>query len=88
MKHLIIALAFALSLLSTAALAAVNVNTASANELAQLSGVGPAKAAAIVDYREDNGPFKTVDGLTQVSGIGDKTVANLRDEATIGDSAE
>lgn len=88
MKSLLIALAFALSLVSTAALAVVNVNTASAGDLAQLDGVGPAKAAAIIDYREENGPFKTVDGLTQVSGIGDKTVAGLRDDATTGESAE
>jgi len=88
MKPLLIALAFALTLASTAALAAINVNTASADELAQFDGVGPTKAAAIIDYREENGPFNSVDGLAQVSGIGDKTVAGLRDDATVGDSAE
>lgn len=88
MKSLLIALVFTLSLVATAALAAVNVNMASADELAQLDGVGPAKAAAIIDYREQNGPFKSIDGLTQVSGIGNKTVDGLRSDATIGDSAE
>jgi len=86
MKKLLIALAFTLSLVSTAALAAININTASVDELAQLNGVGPAKATAIVDYREANGSFKTVSGLTQVSGIGDKTVAGLNNEAMVGES--
>ena len=56
----------------------ININTASAEELAQLKGVGPSHAAKIVAYREKNGPFKTPEDLTQVSGIGQKTLdANL-----------
>jgi competence protein ComEA len=52
----------------------VNVNTASAEELAQLGNVGPAKAAAIVAYREEHGPFRSIQELTRVTGIGERTV--------------
>ncbi|MBN0988166.1 MULTISPECIES: ComEA family DNA-binding protein [Amphritea] len=54
----------------------LNINTATADQLAEvLQGVGPAKAKAIIDYREANGPFKTVDELANVKGIGSSTVA-------------
>ena len=51
----------------------ININTASAEELAQLKGVGPSYAAKIVAYREKNGPFKLPEDLMQVSGIGQNT---------------
>ena len=51
----------------------ININTASAEELAQLKGIGPSHAAKIVAYREKNGPFKMPEELMQVSGIGQKT---------------
>ncbi len=51
----------------------ININTASAEELAQLKGIGPSHAANIVAYREKNGPFKLPEDLVQVSGIGQKT---------------
>ena len=54
----------------------VNINTAAADQLVEvLQGVGPAKAKAIIDYREANGPFITVDELANVKGIGSATVA-------------
>lgn len=56
----------------------VNLNTATETELMTLSGVGPSKAAAILAYREENGPFKTVEDLKNVSGIGDKTFERLQ----------
>jgi len=59
----------------------VNVNTASADEIAaNLKGVGENKAAAIVVYREANGPFKSLKGLTQVKGIGAATIDKNREE--------
>jgi len=51
----------------------ININTASAEELAQLKGIGPSHAAKIVAYREKSGPFKMPEDLVQVSGIGQKT---------------
>lgn len=56
----------------------VNINTASADELALLPGVGPARAKAIVDYRTAQGPFKKVDDLAGVSGIGSRSLERLR----------
>jgi competence protein ComEA len=52
----------------------VNVNSASAEELSQLGNIGPAKAAAIVAYREEHGPFRSVQELTKVTGIGERTI--------------
>jgi len=59
----------------------VNINSASAEEIASsLSGIGPKKAEAIVAYRKAHGPFKSVDDLSQVKGIGSKTIAkNVQD---------
>lgn len=60
----------------------INVNTASADLLTELPGIGPGKAAAIVEDREANGPYESAQDLTRVSGIGDTTVANLEDQVT------
>ncbi|POZ62514.1 ComEA family DNA-binding protein [Chromobacterium alticapitis] len=70
-----------------AAWAAVNLNTATPQQLEALQGIGPAKAKAIVDYRSKNGPFKTVDDLKKVSGIGDKTLDKLRKDLMVGGAA-
>ena len=58
--------------------ATVNVNQADATQLEVLNGVGPAIAAKIVDWRTQNGPFKTVDDLAQVSGLGPKKLEAMR----------
>ncbi len=64
---------FAVPMLSLAG--PVNVNTADAETIsAELKGVGLAKARAIVEYRQKHGPFETVDDLTLVSGIGERTI--------------
>lgn len=61
----------------------ININTADAAGLEQLPGVGPAIAARIIAWRDENGPFRSVDELTAVSGIGEKTLDGLRDQATV-----
>ena len=66
------------------AAAAVNINTATAEELVALPGVGPVKAQAIVDHRKAHGPFKTVDDLRNVKGIGAKRMEKLRNDVTVG----
>lgn len=69
------------------AMAAVNINTASVDELNAVKGIGPSKAKAIVEYRDKNGPYKTVDDLKEVKGFGDKSVDKLRSELSVGDAA-
>lgn len=64
----------------------VDVNTASMEQLNAISGIGDAKAQAIIEYREKNGPFQSVDDLVHVSGIGDKLLARLRPQLTVGGS--
>ncbi len=61
----------------------VNINTATAMELEALPGVGEVIAQRIVDYRTENGPFASVDELLDVSGIGDATLAEMRDMVTV-----
>lgn len=62
----------------------VNVNTATASELTELHGVGKKKAARIVADRKENGPFRSLDDLQRVKGIGPKTVAKNRPRMTVG----
>ena len=57
----------------------VNVNTATAAQLTALPGIGDTIAQAIVDYRDNNGAFRSVDDLLQVKGIGEKKLAAVRD---------
>ena len=57
----------------------VSLNTATAAQLDELPGIGPATAARIIAFREANGPFTTIDELDDVSGIGPATVERLRD---------
>lgn len=83
MKKLLAGLLGAL-LLSSAAMAAVNLNSASQAELEALNGIGPAKAKAIIDFRTKNGPFKTVEELNNVPGIGDKTMEMLKKDVSVG----
>jgi competence protein ComEA len=61
----------------------LNVNTASATDLEGLSGIGEVLAATIVEYRDQNGPFASVDDLEDVSGIGPATLEEIRDQVTV-----
>ncbi|MCO7175661.1 helix-hairpin-helix domain-containing protein [Sporolactobacillus kofuensis] len=61
----------------------VNINTADEQKMQDLPGIGPAKAKAIILYREENGPFKSLDDLTNVSGIGDKSLEKIKPAATL-----
>ena len=62
----------------------ININTATAEELDVLPGVGEVTAARIIAYRDQNGPFRTVDDLIHVEGIADRSIDALRDMVTIG----
>jgi len=73
---LLFALIFAFSV-SPAAWAGVDVNSASQTELETLPGIGPSKANAIIEYRSTNGPFKNLDDLDRVPGIGPATLTNI-----------
>jgi competence protein ComEA len=85
MSRFLVALALSLAaLFAVPALAAVNINTATKDELVALPGIGPAKAQAILDYRKANGPFKSVDDLKNVKGIGAKRLDKLRADITVG----
>lgn len=79
MKKLLLTAITSLVLFSQS-LFAVNVNTADAAAIAEeLNGVGIKKAQAIIEYRKEHGNFKTIEALTEVKGIGLKTVEKNRD---------
>ena len=61
----------------------ININTATAKELEQLNGVGAKKAQSIVTYREENGPFERIEDLSNVPGIGEKTLEQFREQITL-----
>ncbi|MFD1362994.1 helix-hairpin-helix domain-containing protein [Lentibacillus salinarum] len=63
--------------------AKVRINDATQDEIEELNGIGPSKAAAIIQYRDENGYFETPDDLLNVSGIGEKTLASFADSIQV-----
>lgn len=84
MKKILLSIGLAGLLFSGAAAASININTASADQLSTLDGIGQVKAEAIVKDREANGKYDSLQDLTRVSGVGDKTIDGIRDEAGTG----
>ncbi len=66
--------------------ASVDLNSADQKGLEKLPGIGPAKAKAIISYREKSGPFKAKEDLKKVDGIGDKLYNAVQGEITVGPS--
>ncbi|MDD8020681.1 MAG: helix-hairpin-helix domain-containing protein [Acidobacteriota bacterium] len=65
--------------------ARININTAAIAELQSLPRIGPKVAQRIIDYRTQNGPFKKVEDLMKVRGIGEKIFNQLKDQITVVD---
>ncbi|WP_297989122.1 helix-hairpin-helix domain-containing protein [Anoxybacillus sp.] len=63
--------------------AKININTATAEQLQTLDGIGPAKASAIIAYREEHGPFQKVEDLLHVSGIGQKSLEKIKEQIVV-----
>ncbi len=82
MKKLLLALVLWFVVAGIAA-AAVNINTATKEELTSLKGVGEKRAQEIIDYRKKNGDFKSVDDLEKVPGIGPGIMKQIRSEVSV-----
>jgi competence protein ComEA len=82
MKKLLLALALVFAI-GGAAMAAVNINTATKEELTSLKGIGDKRAQEIINYRTKNGPFKSVDDLGKVPGIGPGILKQIRSNVTV-----
>lgn len=65
-------------------IAVVDINNATVEELISVPGIGQVVAQRIVEFREKNGPYKTVDDLLKVQGIGEKSLAKIRDRVSVG----
>jgi competence protein ComEA len=87
LKRLFLSLCLALFLSTGMAFAAdkINVNTATQEELQTLNGIGASTAAAIIDYRDQIGEFKSLNSLLEVKGIGEKKLAKLSEQLIVSD---
>jgi competence protein ComEA len=82
MKKLLLVLAIWFTVMGTA-MAVVNINTATKEELTTLKGVGEKRAQEIIDYRKKNGDFKSVDELEKVPGVGPGLMKQIRSQVTV-----
>ncbi len=85
MKKLLLIFIAVLFMASIAFAAKININTAGVEELSSLKGIGLHKAEAIIQFRKLNGPFKSVDDVTKVKGIGPKLFEQIKGDITVGD---
>lgn len=69
---------------SATAPAKININTATLEELQTLPRIGPAIAQRIIDYRKEHGPFKRIEDLLKVQGIGERVFEQIKDRITVG----
>lgn len=83
MKNLMLTV-FLFFFLATAAIAGININTADQAALESIPHIGPTKAAAIIEYRK-NHPFKSLEDLANVKGIGMKTVEKIKELISVAD---
>lgn len=83
MKKAIGSLLLLAGFIAGTAYAAVNINTATQSELEAVKGLGPSKAKAILEYREKQGNFRSVDDLDNVKGFGKASINRLRSELTV-----
>lgn len=88
MKPAMYCLVLALTLLTAPALHAeesgkVNINEATVEQLTEVKFIGPAIAESIVQYRDESGPFQSLEQLMEVKGIGRKTFDKIKDQVTL-----
>jgi competence protein ComEA len=66
--------------------APINLNSATAAQIAELPGIGPKTADLVVQYRQKNGPFKKIEEIMNVKGVGEKSFLRIKDRLTVADS--
>ena len=84
MKKLIGSMLVLAALVAFPAYSAININTATQSELEAVKGLGPAKAKAIISYRESKGGFKSLDELDNVNGFGKASIEKLKADLEVG----
>lgn len=90
MKQLLLmvfVVSFFMAIFGSSAYAAVDLNTATSTELQGVSGIGPKKAEAIIEYRKKNGQFKSVADLDKVPGFGKSTVDKVKKDLSVSGGA-